>query len=241
MRETMTVFKNGTIIYTKRYNLELRCDFDFSTESRGYEWKYIFYPMTYSQAYLKLSLGNYTTNGELEEVTVRIYDQTEDFSGIRLKITPDKKTNYYTYTIVVPSILFTWMSYLGFWIDSKSVPARAYLGALAILVNINAYFLLPVVSSANWMGNFLLGCLMFGVLTMIGKSKPPKSFQKIEIANLSQNLIVLYRSKSLRPNLILLLIGIKDFIRPLPSFSLFGIWVTMVNLELELLQSLSLA
>ncbi|CAI2385451.1 unnamed protein product [Moneuplotes crassus] len=167
MRETMTVFKNGTVIYAKRYNLELRCDFDFSTETKEYDCKYIFYPLTYSQAYLKLSLKNYTTNGELKEVSVRIYDQSEDFSGIQLRISPDKKINYYTYTIVVPSILFTLMSYLGFWIDSKSVPARAYLGSLAILVNINALFLLPVVSSVNWMGNFLLGCLMFGVLTMI--------------------------------------------------------------------------
>lgn len=58
------------------------------------------------------------------------------------------------------------MSYIGFWIDKNGVPGRAYLGSLAILININAY-ILPRVSGITWIGNFLLGCLIFGVLTMI--------------------------------------------------------------------------
>jgi hypothetical protein len=58
------------------------------------------------------------------------------------------------------------MSYIGFWIDKNGVPGRAYLGSLAIFININAY-ILPQVSSITWIGNFLLGCLMFGVVSMI--------------------------------------------------------------------------
>ena len=123
--------------------------------------------MNYNKKYLLLKLGNYTTSGEIKEVGVQLYYSTEEFSGLVLKLSPKQKLNYYLYLIVLPSVLFTIMSYLGFWIDSKSVPARAYLGSLAILVNINAYSLIPSVSSINWLGNFLLGCLMFGVFAMI--------------------------------------------------------------------------
>ena len=167
MLETMTLQKNGTIVYNKRYNLDLRWDFDYFTKRSGHDCKFIFYPMNYNKKYLLLKLGNYTTSGEIKEVGVQLYYSTEEFSGLVLKLSPKRKLNYYLYLILLPSVLFTIMSYLGFWIDSKSVPARAYLGSLAILVNINAYSLIPSVSSINWLGNFLLGCLMFGVFAMI--------------------------------------------------------------------------
>lgn len=154
-------------MYSKRYNLDLRWDYDCFIKRNENDWKFIFYPLNYNKKYLILKLGNYSANTDIREVGVQLYHSNEEYSGIVLRLSPEGKLNYYLYIIVLPSILFTIMSYLGFWIDSKSVPARAYLGSLAILVNINAYSLLPAVSSINWLGNFLLGCLMFGVFTMI--------------------------------------------------------------------------
>lgn len=83
-----------------------------------------------------------------------------------MEVELDRKWNAYLYTVILPSILFMGMAYIGFWIDKNAVPGRAYLGSLSILININAY-VLPKVSETTWLGNFLLGCLMFGVFTMI--------------------------------------------------------------------------
>ena len=103
---------------------------------------------------------------ELQTTDVKIYSSTKTFSGIKFIMNLERKWNFYLYTVILPSLLFTGMSYVGFWIDKNGVPGRAYLGSLAILININAY-ILPKVSTIVWLGNFLLGCLVFGVFTMI--------------------------------------------------------------------------
>ena len=102
----------------------------------------------------------------LYEKDVKFYFDSEDYSGIVLELQLERKWNFNLITVILPSLLFTCMSYVGFWIDKNGVPGRAYLGSLAIIININAY-LLPSVASVTWIGNFLLGCLMFGVFTMI--------------------------------------------------------------------------
>lgn len=105
-------------------------------------------------------------NAELVPVDVKLYSSSNIFSGVRFTLNLERKWNFYLYTVILPSLLFTGLSYVGFWIDKNGVPGRAYLGSLAILININA-LILPRVPSIIWLGNFLLGCLTFGVFTMI--------------------------------------------------------------------------
>jgi hypothetical protein len=106
------------------------------------------------------------TNASIYEKDVILYYDAESYSGVVLELHLARKWTFVLYTVILPSLLFTTMSYVGFWIDKNGVPGRAYLGSLAIFININAY-ILPQVSSITWIGNFLLGCLMFGVFTMI--------------------------------------------------------------------------
>jgi hypothetical protein len=91
----------------------------------------------------------------LYETDVLLYSSYEPVSGIVLKLELEREWNYYLYSTILPSLLFTTMSYCGFWIDKNGVPGRAYLGSLAILTNINAY-LIPRVPGTTWIGNFLL-------------------------------------------------------------------------------------
>jgi uncharacterized membrane protein len=77
-----------------------------------------------------------------------------------------RKWDFFLFQAIFPSLLFTCMSYVGLWVDKNGVPGRALLGSFAIINNITAYTL-PDVAKFTWIGNFLLGCLMFGVFTMI--------------------------------------------------------------------------
>ena len=102
----------------------------------------------------------------LRQTEVRLYSKSNPVSGILLELGLEREWNSHLYSVILPSLLFTVMSYCGFWIDKNGVPGRAYLGSLAILININAY-VLPRVPGTTWISNFLLVCLIFGVFTMI--------------------------------------------------------------------------
>lgn len=83
-----------------------------------------------------------------------------------MEIELGRKWNFYLFTIIFPSLLFTCMSYVGLWVDKNGVPGRTLLGSFAIINNITVY-ILPDVASFTWISKFLLGCLIFGVFTMI--------------------------------------------------------------------------
>lgn len=96
------------------------------------------------------------TRVELSRKELKLYNSEKLYSAIFLEIDMERSWNYYLYTVIIPSLLFTFASYIGFWIDKNGTPGRTYLGSLAILNNINAY-ILPKVSRTTWLGNFLLG------------------------------------------------------------------------------------
>jgi hypothetical protein len=55
----MTLYRNGTISYTKRYILDLRCSFDYSSLPKDKHYcKFIFFPLTYDRDVIKMTLGN---------------------------------------------------------------------------------------------------------------------------------------------------------------------------------------
>lgn len=139
--------------------------------------------MNYDNSIIKMLIGNSKNNTEnivvndadlplefidvsLSQLSLKLYNNQNYYSAIMLDIWMERDWTYMLYNTIFPSLLFTFMSYIGLFIDKNGVPGRAYLGSIAIVININAY-ILPKTTGYTWIGNFLLGCLIFGVLTMI--------------------------------------------------------------------------
>lgn len=56
----MTLYRNGTISYTKRYILDLRCPFDYSSLPKDKHYcKFILFPLTYYKDVVNMTLGNF--------------------------------------------------------------------------------------------------------------------------------------------------------------------------------------
>lgn len=59
LTETMTLYKNGTVSYTKRLILDLKCTFDYSSMPKDHHiCHFIFFPLNYDSSKIKLVIGN---------------------------------------------------------------------------------------------------------------------------------------------------------------------------------------
>ncbi|CAB3978997.1 Gamma-aminobutyric acid receptor subunit beta-like, partial [Paramuricea clavata] len=93
------------------------------------------------------------------------------FSGLTVTFTFQRRWIYYVYQVYVPCICITVLSWIGFWIDHKAVPARTGLGITTVLTMV--YMLasvnnnLPRVTYLKSIDNFVLVCFGFIFLTSL--------------------------------------------------------------------------
>jgi hypothetical protein len=191
LNERLILNQSGQLTFSRRLILQLKCKFDYSDIPLDKHFcPFSIYPLYYDESMVSITVGNevdsdgrykvsslkdlnnYDINSfEFTEFTIsdskiQVYFSDKTYSGIYFSVKIKRIWNYYLFSVIIPSMLFSLLSYCGFWIDKNGVPGRVYLGSLAILISINAY-VLPKVSDTTWIGNFLLGSMAFGCLTMI--------------------------------------------------------------------------
>ena len=123
------------------------------------------------------------------------------FSGLTVTFSFQRRWIYYVYQVYVPCICITVLSWIGFWIDHKAVPARTGLGITTVLTMV--YMLasvnsnLPRVTYLKSIDNFVLVCFGFIFLTSLEYVVAIRFSQSRKEANdrksqktLSQNLSV---------------------------------------------------
>ena len=123
------------------------------------------------------------------------------FSGLTVTFSFQRRWIYYVYQVYVPCICITVLSWIGFWIDHKAVPARTGLGITTVLTMV--YMLasvnsnLPRVTYLKSIDNFVLVCFGFIFLTSLEYVIAIRFSQNRKAANdrktqkvLSQNLSV---------------------------------------------------
>lgn len=66
LSENLTLYKNGTLLYNLRTNVDLKCKFDYTKMPKDkHHCKFIFYALNYSKKYVKLIVGNTKTDSEI--------------------------------------------------------------------------------------------------------------------------------------------------------------------------------
>ena len=61
------------------------------------------------------------------------YFLTGEYSCLKVQLVFKREFSYYLITIYVPSCMLVIVSWVSFWLDSKSVPARVSLGVTTLL------------------------------------------------------------------------------------------------------------
>jgi len=92
-------------------------------------------------------------------------------SALRWNFKFRRKPRFMMMNYVLPTIMFYLVSWLGLWLDPRSVPARVAIGVIPILIITNklnaASLAMPPISYATRLESFLLASLMFSVAHML--------------------------------------------------------------------------
>lgn len=130
---------------------------------------------------------------------------SEQFSGLTVTFTFKRRWIYYVYQVYIPCICITVLSWIGFWIDHKAVPARTGLGITTVLTMV--YMLasvnsnLPRVTYLKSIDNFVLVCFGFIFLTSLEYVVAIRYSQRRRASNNRKNQKILSERLSVSSNI----------------------------------------
>ena len=80
-------------------------------------------------------------------------------SQVNYRININRKSDYIIQTVMVPSIMFWFISYMGFYVNPAAIPARIAVHLLPILILSNTikevHNRMPPISYVTWLSNYL--------------------------------------------------------------------------------------
>ena len=98
-------------------------------------------------------------------ITNHSFFYSGNFSSLSTKFNLQRQLGYYVLQKFIPTILIVALSWVGFWIDERSVPARVSLGITTVLAITTLLFgiqsSLPRVGHVKAIDVFLLGSFLF--------------------------------------------------------------------------------
>ncbi|KAI6229234.1 BMA-AVR-14, isoform d [Aphelenchoides besseyi] len=181
------IYPNGQILYSVRLSLVLSCpmsleyypldyqtclidlaSYAYTTDDIKYEWK-AENPIQQKDG-LRQSLPSFELQDVLTDYCTS-KTNTGEYSCLRTKLILRREFSYYLLQLYIPSCMLVIVSWVSFWLDKDSVPARVTLGVTTLLTmttqssGINAK--LPPVSYTKavdvWIGvcmAFIFGALL---------------------------------------------------------------------------------
>ncbi|CAB3408694.1 unnamed protein product [Caenorhabditis bovis] len=175
------IHKDGSILYSVRLSLVLSCpmslefypldrqnclidlaSYAYTTQDIKYEWKAT-KPIQQKDG-LRQSLPSF----ELQDVVTDYCTSrtnTGEYSCLRTRMVLRREFSYYLLQLYIPSFMLVIVSWVSFWLDKDSVPARVTLGVTTLLTmttqssGINAK--LPPVSYTKAIDVWIGVCLAF--------------------------------------------------------------------------------
>jgi anionic glutamate receptor len=208
------IHPNGQILYSVRLSLVLSCpmsleyypldrqtclidlaSYAYTTDDIKYEWKRL-NPIQQKEG-LRQSLPSFELQDVLTDYCTS-KTNTGEYSCLRTKMILRREFSYYLLQLYIPSFMLVIVSWVSFWLDKDSVPARVTLGVTTLLTmttqssGINAK--LPPVSYTKaidvWIGvclAFIFGALLEFALVNYAARKDMTSSQRLITAKQSQN------------------------------------------------------
>jgi hypothetical protein len=109
-----------------------------------------------------------------ESTNIKYYGTGGDSAGwdlMRLTLTFERKPVYYLRKDLIYATFFVFMSYVGFFINRKAVPARAAMALIPVLTELNhingVESQLPPLSKFTWLSTFLTTSLLFTLIAVM--------------------------------------------------------------------------
>lgn len=143
------VSPDGTVLYSQRLTLTLACDmildkypmdnqtcvielgsYAYTMDDLVFHWRNDAQPVEVSPS---ISLPEYILTGVTNRVCSRRFIGTGSFPCLRIHFHLSRRLRAYILTTYLPSFLVVLLSWLSFWIDLESAPARTSLSILTIL------------------------------------------------------------------------------------------------------------
>ncbi|WKX89730.1 hypothetical protein Q1695_008960 [Nippostrongylus brasiliensis] len=143
------IHKDGSILYSVRLSLVLSCpmslefypldrqnclidlaSYAYTTQDIKYEWKAT-NPVQQKDG-LRQSLPSF----ELQDVVTKYCTSktnTGEYSCLRTQMVLRREFSYYLLQLYIPSFMLVIVSWVSFWLDKDSVPARVTLGVTTLL------------------------------------------------------------------------------------------------------------
>ncbi|KAE9555319.1 hypothetical protein FO519_001478 [Halicephalobus sp. NKZ332] len=207
------IHPNGQILYSVRLSLVLSCpmsleyypldrqtclidlaSYAYTTDDIKYEWKKT-NPIQQKEG-LRQSLPSFELQDVLTDYCTS-KTNTGTYSCLRTKMILRREFSYYLLQLYIPSFMLVIVSWVSFWLDKDSVPARVTLGVTTLLTmttqssGINAK--LPPVSYTKaidvWIGvclAFIFGALLEFALVNYAARKDMTSSQRLLTAKQNQ-------------------------------------------------------
>ncbi|CAD6184816.1 unnamed protein product [Caenorhabditis auriculariae] len=175
------IHKDGSILYSVRLSLVLSCpmslefypldrqnclidlaSYAYTTQDIKYEWK------STNPVQQKEGLWQSLPSFELQDVLTDYCTSktnTGEYSCLRTRMVLRREFSYYLLQLYIPSFMLVIVSWVSFWLDKDSVPARVTLGVTTLLTmttqssGINAK--LPPVSYTKAIDVWIGVCLAF--------------------------------------------------------------------------------
>jgi len=144
------IFRNGTLLVITKNTLTMDCYMDLrnfpfdvqkcnlTLESFGFTTKDVVYKWVSKKASEAVEMDKQLTTSEFDLGDIRIFEATTVyktglFSGLKMELNFHRKSVYYLIQIYIPSCMIVVLSWISFWIDNQSIPARTALGITTVL------------------------------------------------------------------------------------------------------------
>lgn len=174
------IYKNGTVYYSIRLSLTLSCymglerypmdvqicsmimeSYSYSAENVYFTWIQNQEPVVVDES---IEMPQYTLEKYGTSVCKKDYGEG-NFTCIRADFHLSRNQGYFVIQVYIPSILIVLLSWVSFWLDVDSIPARISLGVLTVLTmttqSSGARASLPRVSYVKAIDVWMAVCLIF--------------------------------------------------------------------------------
>ncbi|CAH3105443.1 unnamed protein product, partial [Porites lobata] len=177
--------EDGRITYSHRKSLRLYCPMDLRKfpmdkqicemefESYSYDVGDVFYSWLNQESVKignKVQIPQFTLMDWRQKFILHEYS-TGNFSRLAAVFRFKRQLGFYLLQEFVPTVLIVALSWVGFWIDERSVPARVSLGITTVLALTTLMFgiqaSLPRVGHVKAIDVFLMGSFIFVFATLI--------------------------------------------------------------------------
>lgn len=144
------IFPDGSLLVITKNTLTMDCYMDLrnfpfdvqkcnlTLESFGFTTKDVVYKWVSTDSSEAVEKDPGLTTSEFDIGPIRIFESTTMyktglFSGLKMELNFQRRSIYYLIQIYVPSAMIVVLSWISFWIDNQSIPARTALGITTVL------------------------------------------------------------------------------------------------------------